>query len=237
MLSFKKFIFALVALVIMTAVSTSEMVAQNQNYFTPVEKTDDIFNHWVKAGESCESITRMYYGKEDANLLLPENPWLASRPVWGRNGVISYWIHPREVIRIKLGQQPTYFQPQQSIRVVENSFMDSPVFWIGVGFFFLMLIALSIIIGILWGGRRGMQQAPTPAPRVIHHTIHTNHPMNMYVNGHITHEQVWTAPVAPTSPAPAGPDAPADGGGGVQSKGARSPVGFKLEKECVEGKS
>ncbi len=220
----KSLVVAILSIVSMMVCATSTQA--QQNYFAPA-KTQDVFNHFVQPGESCELIARKYYLVEDASLLLAENPWLANRPLWGRNGVISYRIHPGEVIRIKLGQQPTYFQSQQPIQVVENSFMNSPVFWIAVGFFFVMLIALSIIIGILWGGgRRGYYAVQGNAPHGMHHTHDHNH-------AGVVEVQYSSNPGG----TPVAPIAPADGGGGPQNEGARSPVGFKkADAECGQGK-
>jgi hypothetical protein len=230
MFNLNKFIFAIVAMVIMTALSTSEMSAQNfAGTAISVSSSVGFIDHRVMPGESVELIARKYYGVENPGVLLFENPWLHRRMVW-RKGAWTYLIHSGEYIRISTGvQQP---QIQQPIQILENSFMSTPVFWIGFGILTLMLITLSIIIGILWGGRRngggGMQQAPAQA--VAHHHTHAYPPMSINVNGHITHEQVGAA-LAPA--APVGPDAPEGGGsgGGPQNQGARSPVGFKKSEK------
>ncbi len=237
----KSLVVAVLSIVSMMVCATSTQAQNFAGTAIPVPSSVSFIDHRVMPGESCELITRRYYGVEDAGLLLPDNPWLAPRPVWTKSG-LSFRIHPGEYIRIRWAGSPIASQPQQQpIQIIESSFTSTPAFWIGFGILTIMLIVLSIIIGILWKGRRDgqvfVQQAPpAPAQAVAHHHTHAYPPMSLNVSGHVTHEQVGVAPVAPVapSPAPAGPDAPA--GGGVQNQGARSPVGFKSEKECGQGK-
>jgi hypothetical protein len=239
---FTKNRLVIVILGIMTMmVCATSTQAQNFAGTVSVPSSVSFIDHRVLPGESCELITRRYYGVEDAGLLLPENPWLAPRPVWTKNG-LSFRIHPGEYIRIRWAGSPLVVQqPQQPIQILENSFMSTPAFWIGFGILTIMLITLSIIVGILWGGRRvsGIHESHvfnnnTSQPEMryneMHHT-HEHQHQHQHQHKHTSVVEVKTeSPVVPGGGGGGGPQAQNRGGGNSSS------VGFKSEKECGQGK-
>jgi len=126
--------------VLTTATAITLPVNQPSNY--------TLAQHLVMPGEALEQISRIYYGSEDLTIILADNPFLQFRARFDTKGnVTKYMIYPGDQLLVRSYNAVSSTAEPVACVPDSTSFTSEPWFWIIIGVVFLLVVAVSILIG------------------------------------------------------------------------------------------